>query len=171
MSQAMNGDDKPRDGQCRLSRARLKMLPTRPKLRGCASSREIAKERLWAGTVERLYITSIVSNSRRYVSSWRMGRDSNPRDACASAGFQDRCLQPLGHPSRKDFKGLSRATNRELPPDCHRQRRISGSASSRHSRSKARPRSHTPCAIALWLRDALLVAPDCGRPSLPRLPP
>ena len=28
-----------------------------------------------------------------------MGRDSNPRDACAPAGFQDRCLQPLGHPS------------------------------------------------------------------------
>src|SRR5680860_787791 len=30
---------------------------------------------------------------------WRMGRDSNPRDACTPAGFQDRCLQPLGHPS------------------------------------------------------------------------
>ena len=28
-----------------------------------------------------------------------MGRDSNPRDACTSAGFQDRCLKPLGHPS------------------------------------------------------------------------
>ncbi len=30
---------------------------------------------------------------------WRMGWDSNPRDACTPAGFQDRCLQPLGHPS------------------------------------------------------------------------
>ena len=30
---------------------------------------------------------------------WRMGWDLNPRDACAPAGFQDRCLQPLGHPS------------------------------------------------------------------------
>src|SRR6266436_8800719 len=30
---------------------------------------------------------------------WRMGWDSNPRGACTPAGFQDRCLQPLGHPS------------------------------------------------------------------------
>src|SRR2546423_2053786 len=28
-----------------------------------------------------------------------MGWDSNPRGTCAPAGFQDRCLQPLGHPS------------------------------------------------------------------------
>lgn len=33
------------------------------------------------------------------VLKWRMGRDSNPRDPCEPAGFQDRCLQPLGHPS------------------------------------------------------------------------
>ena len=31
--------------------------------------------------------------------SWRMGWDSNPRGTCAPAGFQDRCLRPLGHPS------------------------------------------------------------------------
>ena len=30
-----------------------------------------------------------------------MGWDSNPRDALTPAGFQDRCLQPLGHPSVK----------------------------------------------------------------------
>ena len=29
----------------------------------------------------------------------RRGWDSNPRDPCGPAGFQDRCLQPLGHPS------------------------------------------------------------------------
>jgi hypothetical protein len=29
-----------------------------------------------------------------------MGWDSNPRWRCRHAGFQDRCLQPLGHPSR-----------------------------------------------------------------------
>lgn len=29
-----------------------------------------------------------------------MGWDSNPRDGLPPAGFQDRCLQPLGHPSR-----------------------------------------------------------------------
>ena len=28
-----------------------------------------------------------------------MGRDSNPRYPCEHAGFQDRCLKPLGHPS------------------------------------------------------------------------
>ena len=28
-----------------------------------------------------------------------MGWDSNPRWACTHAGFQDRCLKPLGHPS------------------------------------------------------------------------
>ena len=31
----------------------------------------------------------------------RMGWDSNPRDALTPAGFQDRCLKPLGHPSVK----------------------------------------------------------------------
>ena len=36
---------------------------------------------------------------RSSVLKWRRGWDSNPRDACASAGFQDRCLKPLGHPS------------------------------------------------------------------------
>lgn len=30
---------------------------------------------------------------------WRMGWDSNPRNALTFAGFQDRCLQPLDHPS------------------------------------------------------------------------
>ena len=29
-----------------------------------------------------------------------MGWDSNPREACTPAGFQDRCLKPLGHPSK-----------------------------------------------------------------------
>ena len=34
-----------------------------------------------------------------YAGKWRMGWDSNPRCACTHAGFQDRCLKPLGHPS------------------------------------------------------------------------
>src|SRR5579871_4584405 len=33
------------------------------------------------------------------MSGWRMGWDSNPRYARTYGGFQDRCLQPLGHPS------------------------------------------------------------------------
>ena len=28
---------------------------------------------------------------------WRRGRDSNPRDACTSNGFQDRRFRPLSH--------------------------------------------------------------------------
>src|SRR6516165_7571288 len=32
---------------------------------------------------------------------WRMGWDSNPRCPCGHAGFQDRCLKPLGHPSQR----------------------------------------------------------------------
>ena len=34
---------------------------------------------------------------------WRRGWDSNPRTTFAVAGFQDRCLQPLGHPSTPYF--------------------------------------------------------------------
>ena len=36
---------------------------------------------------------------RIYVPGWRREWDSNPRDGLPPAGFQDRCLQPLGHPS------------------------------------------------------------------------
>src|SRR5215216_225227 len=31
---------------------------------------------------------------------WRRGWDSNPRWICTHGGFQDRCLKPLGHPSK-----------------------------------------------------------------------
>ena len=53
-------------------------------------------------------------------SRWRRGWDSNPRWACTHGGFQDRCLKPLGHPSRRarllpaasrEFR-LSKAANR-----------------------------------------------------------
>ena len=33
------------------------------------------------------------------VLRWRRGWDSNPRYGLPHAGFQDRCLKPLGHPS------------------------------------------------------------------------
>ena len=42
-----------------------------------------------------------------------MGWDSNPRCACAHAGFQDRCLQPLGHPSAKPGSPISGAAGRQ----------------------------------------------------------
>ena len=35
---------------------------------------------------------------------WRRGWDSNPRGTFIPAGFQDRCLQPLGHPSSGSFR-------------------------------------------------------------------
>jgi hypothetical protein len=36
---------------------------------------------------------------RGILGIWRKGWDSNPRYPCRHAGFQDRCLKPLGHPS------------------------------------------------------------------------
>lgn len=36
----------------------------------------------------------------RSMFLWRKGWDSNPRCPCRHAGFQDRCLKPLGHPSK-----------------------------------------------------------------------
>ena len=38
---------------------------------------------------------------------WRRGRDSNPRGACTPGGFQDRCLQPLGHLSAQRNRALT----------------------------------------------------------------
>ena len=46
--------------------------------------------------------------------SWRRGRDSNPRDAQTPGGFQDRCLQPLGHLSVKDQATRSPRMVREV---------------------------------------------------------
>ncbi len=39
--------------------------------------------------------------NRRWAGGCRMRWDSNPRNPCGLAGFQDRCLQPLGHSSRR----------------------------------------------------------------------
>ena len=46
---------------------------------------------------------------KKQGTSWRRGWDSNPRDGRPPAGFQDRCLQPLGHPS------LGNSLSRRLP--------------------------------------------------------
>jgi hypothetical protein len=40
--------------------------------------------------------------------TWRKEWDSNPRWACVHGGFQDRCLKPLGHPSAKRSRLVSR---------------------------------------------------------------
>ena len=41
-------------------------------------------------------------------NAWRKGWDSNPRCPCRHAGFQDRCLKPLGHPSVLGVEALSK---------------------------------------------------------------
>jgi hypothetical protein len=48
---------------------------------------------------------------------WRKGWDSNPRYPCRHAGFQDRCLKPLGHPSNplKLFSYLRTSPGRKRP--------------------------------------------------------
>src|SRR5690554_6891829 len=38
-------------------------------------------------------------NGALKYSKWRRDRDSNPGRALTLAGFQDRCIQPLCHPS------------------------------------------------------------------------
>jgi hypothetical protein len=38
-------------------------------------------------------------SSRNSLLLWRRRRDSNPRNRCQFAGFQNRCLKPLGHSS------------------------------------------------------------------------
>ena len=55
------------------------------------------------------------------VGKWRMGWDSNPRYDCSYAGFRDRSLQPLGHPSYGSeihwyygFREVSRKVHRIL---------------------------------------------------------
>ena len=54
------------------------------------------------------------------ITKWRTEWDSNPRDACTPAGFQDRCLQPLGHPSGNGFTIITARTasgKRRYPRD------------------------------------------------------
>ena len=57
------------------------------------------KQRRRAAHPARARSGRIARRSRTATAGWRMGWDSNPRGACTPAGFQDRCLQPLGHPS------------------------------------------------------------------------
>src|SRR3954469_23826638 len=46
---------------------------------------------------------------------WRKGWDSNPRYPCGHAGFQDRCLKPLGHPSSSAASSTYRRRDQEQP--------------------------------------------------------
>ncbi len=93
-----------------------------------------------------------------------MGWDSNPRWACTHAGFQDRCLQPLGHPSNSYLinalqPGLTLGNlerNAVLPPNCHPPQ----------SRN---PRSLTFSASCLRARGVIVSAP-LNREAILRAP-
>jgi hypothetical protein len=53
----------------------------------------------------------------RYSSRWRKGWDLNPRTAFTVGGFQDRCHQPLGHPSAYRLLYVTLPQARGLPVD------------------------------------------------------
>jgi hypothetical protein len=59
---------------------------------------------------------------------WRRRWDSNPRYALAHAGFQDRCLRPLGHSSglRLGYAGAGDSERRVLPPSPREKLRVLG---------------------------------------------
>ncbi len=76
----------------------------RDHLRALAQRVEVADgEVRIMGSKSRLLQTLVANSSVNSVPTqglkWRMGWDSNPRWRRRHAGFQDRCLQPLGHPS------------------------------------------------------------------------
>ncbi len=56
-----------------------------------------------------------VAGERPRTLCWRMGWDSNPRRACTLGGFQDRCLQPLGHPSLPAHDAFAGTPDARLP--------------------------------------------------------
>jgi hypothetical protein len=41
-----------------------------------------------------------------WLAVWRRGWDLNPRGALTPAGFQDRCIQPLCHPSGTKLRNI-----------------------------------------------------------------
>ncbi len=81
----------------------------RDHLRALAQRVEVADDAIRImGSKTELLRTLIAGQGRRSAAigvprgglKWRKGWDSNPRWACTHAGFQDRCLKPLGHPSK-----------------------------------------------------------------------
>jgi hypothetical protein len=87
---------------------------------------------------------------------WRKGWDSNPRYPCRHAGFQDRCLKPLGHPSNPlklfSYYEKARAEKAHLLPFCY-------PTSPERLFMAARSTSSTAAAPS----------PDAGRLGMPKL--
>ncbi len=67
-----------------------------------------------------LLCCSLLPSARTCNSTYRMGWDLNPRDAFTPAGFQDRCIQPLCHPSC----GLDSLSRRRLDFQRPREERL-----------------------------------------------
>ncbi len=79
---------------------------SRDHLRALAQRVEVAEgEVRIMGSKSRLLQTLMANGGANAVPTqglkWRRGWDSNPRRTRALAGFQDRCLKPLGHPSAR----------------------------------------------------------------------
>src|ERR1700722_16991634 len=61
----------------------------------------IGERRSTAFPSKPLILVWVLNGSEQWGTTyWRKGWDSNPRYPCRHAGFQDRCLKPLGHPSK-----------------------------------------------------------------------
>lgn len=91
----------------------------RDHLRALAQRVEVAEgEVRIMGSKSRLLQTLVAGSGVNSVPTqglkWRMGWDSNPRWTHAHAGFQDRCLKPLGHPSEPALWAKSRAVSRRV---------------------------------------------------------
>src|SRR5262249_12877221 len=91
---------------CRLSRSVRQVegsMPPRPST--TRRMRGLAQEFPTKRPVRRRYRKPLLEyfpcRSERF-ELWRRRRDSNPRWPCDHAGFQNRCLQPLGHSSEKN---------------------------------------------------------------------
>ena len=133
----------------------VRQAPAPGRVRPWRATRKVRGE-LSAGPQEPIYqsFTAV---------SWRRDWDSNPGDALAPNGFQDRRLQPLGHPSARGCRPfiLPRAVvrRRTVRPGRPRPRRS--------PRSPATPRFGAPSASPAHLRALAWYRPSLGDPPPP----
>ena len=60
----------------------------------------------------------LISELSRASSTWRKGRDSNPRCPCGHSSFQDWCVQPLCHPSIQKILYQNRRKSEPYIKEC-----------------------------------------------------
>ena len=68
-------------------------------IRGASSGSKVSNEGVFSCKPSVEAFLTRAESVRFYWRIWRRGWDSNPRATYAAAGFQDRCFQPLSHPS------------------------------------------------------------------------